>query len=528
MSTPAPKITGPLPLDPNEPKARKIFVQLGRAGDILNVLPLAELAFVADGERPWFMVAAAYASLLDAAPYVEPVIYPGEFEEVIIALQQARRLTPAIVLTQIYGAGIKPRQLCTSFARESWWASGIRIPWGSLPLNLWRNREREARLVNEVLGSDAWKRVILVAVDGTSSPFPYAKKVLSELPTFMLGDSIVINLGSVRAENFVDLLALYDRAALLITIDTGHLHLAHASTVPVIAFVTRDPSPWHGSPWRPNQVRRFYYDEMPACWSKFLYEVLNYSAGTPRRRPKIIHVWSDWRTGDPSVELRGRTEVAHGSWEVEYATGQWLPAEMPRSAAKRDGTILGDPHNVSFVHDVVEFAAARAESGNDIICLTNADTGFTPGLTAQILEVVERSGAAFSHRRDFGRIEVAPFSEAQVVRGDWYPGTDLFVFTLAWWRQHKDEYGDFVMGREFWDETLRQLIKYHQGGALLTACWHEWHVSFWCDANRDTLPGNVHNRALRAKWFEATGFVPEDFRYFRTVEEGAIHPPPLK
>lgn len=510
-----------------EPRAKKIFVQLGRAGDILNVLPLAELEYRTDGRRPWFMVARAYAGLLEGVSYVVPVIFEGPFELVIPALIIARRLTENVVLTQIYGAGIRSAMLCTSFARESWWSGGARVPWGSLPLTIdRRDRNREALLISRVLGPHYGKKIVLVAATGTSSPFPYRPALLSALRASLTFEFAIVDLSLVVADRFFDLLGLFEKAWCLVSIDTGHLHLAHACAVPVIAIVTRDPSPWHGSPWRPNHRARFFYDEFPRCLTR-LEIAVQYGREPQRYAQKIIHVWADWRENEPSDDVKRRTSIAQSSWETEYAHGCWVPREMPRAAGRRDGRSIGDPHPVPFVHDLIEYALDKSTNGRDIICLTNADIGFTPGLTGKIFETVYRNGgSAFSHRRDFEAIAAPFYSEAQVGRGDWYPGTDLVCFTVDWWKSNMYELGDYVMGREFWDEAFRQLIKYHSGGALLAACWHEWHISYWCDTGRETLPGNVYNAKLRARWFEQTGFVPEDFRYFRTVEDGAIHPEP--
>lgn len=503
---------------------RKIFVQLGRAGDILNVLPLAHRAFKEDGVKPWFMVAEDYAGLLDGVTYVERVVYRGKFEQVILALHQARQLTPHIVLTQIYGWGIVNQQACTSFARESWWASGLQVPWGSLPLMIDnRNEAREAELVGRIVSRRREKRLVLVAAAGTSSPFPFGPLLLSELRARLGSRHEVVDLSEIKAHRFYDLLGLFDVAACLVTIDTGHLHLAHASKVPVVSLITRDPSKWHGSSWRPNHIGRFYYDEFPRCMDAVVGKVVD--APLLRViRPKIIHTWADWRDGDPSAELRGRSDVAQASWETEYSTGAWIPCEMTKDEAKRSGKDIGDPHNVPYAHDVIEHAMKQVRRDADVICLTNADTGFSPGLTGIIMETIDRHGCAFSHRRDFDRIAAPFFSEAQVRRGKFYPGSDLFAFTAGWWKAHRHEYADFLMGREHWDEVFRQLVKYHGGVSLDCAAWHEWHRSFWCDEKRWTLPGNVHNANLKAEWFKETGFVPEDFRYFRVAEDGHLHP----
>lgn len=512
----------------SEPLA--LFSSLGRAGDVLNALPLAKRYFDQTGRNPYFQTAAAYANLLDGVSYVEPVIYEGEFTNGILALYQACQLTSDIRVCQIYGFGLNPPQDCTSFARQSWVSAGADVPWGSLPLFLdRRNAYREALLVDPVVSMLHGNKLILVALNGQSSPFPYRGLVMRELKRRLGSGFHILDLCEIKASRFYDLLGLFDIAHCLVTIDTGHLHLAHASKVPVISFITRDPSGWHGSPWRPNHVGRWYYDEVPA----HLDEIFSLNAVMDGKRewwkPKIIHTWSDWREGEVNPELQKRAQVAQESWQVEYNLGQcWIPCEHKRTAATRTGQDVCDPHPVAYVHDTIKNGMDQATKDSDIIVLSNADVGMTPGTTAKILEVVGRHGAAYSHRRDFKQIDKPFISESQVLKGDWYCGTDLVAFTVGWWKKHAHEYGDFLLGRERWDEILRQLIKFHSGGNLDGCVWHCWHESFWCGKLRDTLPGNVWNKRLAQKWFDETGFTPEDFRYFRTGEASHLHPRPQK
>ena len=149
-------------------------------------------------------------------------------------------------------------------------------------------------------------------------------------------------------------------------------------------------------------------------------------------------------------------------------------------------------------------------------------------MTGRILETVSRYGAAYTHRRDFDRIDQPFWSEAMVRRGKFYPGSDAFFFTVEWWAEHGKEYGDFLMGREHWDEVLRQLVKYHGGREIECAVWHEWHESFWSGAGREAIPGNLHNLRLKEAWFERTGLQPEDFRWWQTKDDQVLHPQPGK
>lgn len=500
---------------------KPIFCSLGRCGDILNALPLSKLHFDQTGEKPYFQTASAYAYLLDGVSYVDPVIYPGEFSSGILALYQARQLSEDIRLCQIYGFGLNPAQTCSSFARQSWLNAGAKVAWGSLPLVIdQRNPAREAELIERYVDPTRADKPVLVALNGQSSPFPYREMVMKEFSGFFGPSSQVIDLSKIKADRFYDLLGLFDIAHCLVTIDTGHLHLAHASNVPVVSFITRDPSGWHGSPWRPNHVGRYYYDEIPQRMSSVLRDV--FLADDDSLSPKILHAWCDWRDHKPGETL-SRIHVAQESWFREYANGYWQPCEHKKTAGTRTGREIGDPHEVSFVKDTIEQAVSKASSDSDIVCLTNSDVGFSPDVTGHILEVVGRKGAAFSHRRDFARIETPFISEAQVRTGRFYPGSDLFCFSVGWWKEHRDEYGDYLMAREFYDEALRQLIKYHGGGNLPYCVWHEAHESLWCGPERKTLPGNVYNRRLIERWFEETGFTHNDWQHFRCAEEHQIY-----
>lgn len=504
----------------------RCFLQLGRVGDILNVLPLAKQYRDDTGITPLFMVAAEFAHVLDGVSYVTPFLYFGPWTSPLLAMFQARKLTDDIVLCQIHGDDLSNPRRTTSFAREAWLSAGAAAPWGSLPLEIdQRDRDREAALIERHVGKLGDRRLVLFAGKGNSSPFPFAKPLLELLRTSLGERFIVLDLGEVQAHRFFDLLGLFEKASCLVAIDTAHQHLAAACPdLPVVALCTRDPSSWHGSPWRKEHVARFFYDEFPAANQQLIWAVTRAVTGVYHRR--IVHVWADWRT-ERSIESARRAAVAQASWETEYATGRWTPAQVLHTEGDRDGTGIGDPHNVNYAHDTIKAALKYATHPKDIIALTNADIGFFPGLTGKIIETVTRCGAAYTHRRDYDYIESPFTSEAAAARGKFYPGTDAFFFTVEWWAKHQHEYGDFLMGREHWDEVLRQLVKYHGGREIEGAVWHEWHESFWSGAGREKMPGNLHNLRLKEQWFEKTGLQPEDFRWWQTSKEQVAHPQPM-
>lgn len=495
------------------PTNRRLYLQLGRAGDILNALPLAWKHHATTGERPFFMVAKEFAGILDGVSYVEPVVWNGDFDRATGALYQARQLTADIVVPQIYGVGLSTTESCTSFARESWFKAGSVDPWGSLPLVIDRRSvDRERELIKRVIGDDR-RPVVLAALEGTSSPFPYARALLDALRRFEPSEFRVIDLSKVRAERFFDLLGLFEMAHCLVAIDTGHQHLAAASSVPVVSLATRDPSEWHGSPWRPGHVGRLFYDQFPAAIADVVETIRN--PKSRERNPRIVHVWTGAPDRDQTPDTRRRCRIARESWEIEYDTRRWIPAEFAAERYRRDGQLLGDPTPVPFVRDVIEFGVSRTIADGDIIALTNADVGFAPGLTGRILETVGRYGAAYTHRRDFDRLAGPLKHDGQLRTGKPYAGTDAFFFNRQWWIEYGEAFGDFLWAREHWDEVLRQLIKLRGGREIPLAIYHERHESFWEDPDhRETLAGNRHNKTLAAEWFEQTGLKPRDFTYW--------------
>lgn len=518
-------------------KPRKLFLQLGRVGDILNVLPLAWAHKERTGETPLFMVAREFAHVLEAVSYVEPVIFEGPFEQVVLGAWQARKLTPDVVFCQIYGRGVMASQNCSSFAREAWSQAASADPWGSLPLVIdRRDRAREAALVARVLGEAPDARpLILTALSGHSSPFPFRHQLVDHLerrfsvepgPGEIFDDSVrIVDISEVRAERFTDLLALYEAADLLIAVDTGHQHLAHACpALPVISLVTREPSRWHGSPWRRNHVARIYYDEFPRIlrdpedpWGRWVRKAFAY------RAPVFVHVWADWRPPGPETPAGKRRQNAEGSWELERRVADWIECPFPREAARRTGRDLGDPHELHFIRDSIEHALeVCALRHDDVLVLTNSDTCFAPGLTGKIADHVRRNNACgFAHRYDFeeGQLGLHYVHEAAIRNAKFYPGCDLFFFTVQWWRENGRKFPDFLAGREGWDEVLRQLIKLTGGRGIDHAIYHEKHPSYWESKEGAESAGNVYNRRLREAWFRETGFVPFDYQWMHLVEK---------
>lgn len=498
--------------------AVKTYVQPGRAGDILNILPLCRRDFLQTGERPLLVVADAFANLLEGVTYVEPHIFRGKFEDVAGAYRFAESVAESVaeaevICTQIYGRDLTCAESCSSFMRESW----ERVPgapaWGTLPL-VFDNRDhaREVAVKSQLLARGAGKPYVLLAFNGTSSPFAPGPELARYLRAELGGDFDFVDISGFVAPRFFDLLGTFASAHALVTIDAGPLHLAHATPdLPVVAFVTREPSPWHGSPWRPSHVARFYYDEAPECFPAVARAVAQ--AKQRDLRPKIWHTWSDYT---PTGEAARRNDLAAVTWAAECAAAHWRACPFTVEHQWRNSFDIGDPRPMPYMTDLVDHVLAHGPRPTDIIALTNADVCFTPGLTGWILDAVPRHGAAFTHRYDFPRLNAPLVSEAAVKRGKFYPGSDAYFFTVDWWRAHGHEYPPMILGREQCDEVLRQLIKRHRGVEIPFAIYHEKHASLWnSDGQHEHNAGNKHNRRRAQQWFRKTGYGPNDFLWWR-------------
>jgi hypothetical protein len=495
----------------------KTFVELGRAGDILNIFPLAKREFEKTGIKPRIMIAAQFADLLEGISYATPLVWPGIFDDICPALWTAQQDPGEVVVCQIYGHGWIPPHLCTSFLRESWALAGADIPWGSVPLVIdRRNARRERAVVRDLIG-DSRKKIVLVSARGFSAPFPGADIALASLLEVQLGPKFkVVDLSHFRAPRMFDLLGIFDRAHCLLSIDTGTKHLAPASDVPVISLV--DWERWPASSWRPKEVARFIYKEFPARSLDIVDAARR--AKDPDFGPRIVHVWSAPSRDRMDENTLRRTAVARQSWRQEYKmTGRWIPAPFKRHLANRDSRSVGDSRSVPFIRDMIDQAIQSARDGSDIIALTNADVCFTPGITGWILEAVPRQGAAFANRFDFPRIDRLCVSEADVLTsGIRFHGTDAVFFTVDWWALHGGEFPDMLLGREHWDEVFRQLIKRYNGVELEAAIYHEKHGAFWdSEQGKSVNLGNLYNKNLINEWFARTGYRPGDAIWRRSV-----------
>src|ERR1044071_180892 len=217
------------------------IIQLGKLGDILNILPLAY--HDAGVGKPWgIMVSKEFSTLLEGCSYVQQTVFDGPHFEIEKAYQQAAAYSQNVVVTQVNGpkdavlkycyepAGMKGA-VTTSFQKEQWRIARRLGEWQfNYPLVFdRRNPEREQDLV-ESFGLPSGKKakpLMLVSVKGQSSPVNFGKLLLGLLQLKFSKDYEIKEVP--QADRLYDLLAIYEKAAILVATDSAPLHLARAT-----------------------------------------------------------------------------------------------------------------------------------------------------------------------------------------------------------------------------------------------------------------------------------------------------------
>lgn len=450
----------------------RIYIQLGKIGDILNVLPIL-WADAQAGQRATLMVHRQFADVLDGVGYCDRLIWEGDPNDINAALAEAQKHSADVRCCQIVGDPQAVKQLyersgtpgaaTDSFQKESWRVAGRLALWREQPPLVFdrRDSEREKLFLGK-LGS-ARKKYLLLALESKTSPFPYAPLLKELIRLKFKTGFIVIDLAECRTERIYDLLALYEKAWALIAVDSALLQLAKACpTLPVVALTQDQPSLWHGSAWRPQFISYIRYQDFPKRAVEMLSALGNVHAPgsffTQRNgSPVIVHVYPDYDR-DPNAP-------AEASWQEEYLQGPWIhtPAEcgvFGWDSQRR----LKDDKRVPFLKDVIRLGSMRARSG-DVICLTQRDTCLKRGLGSRLLE----NAPCFARRE-----VLTPERTEGALRfqTSYHPAVDLFAFTKAWWQEHQKEVPDFVMGKDFhWNRVFMELMKSHGGKEMKEAVW---------------------------------------------------------
>lgn len=461
------------------------WICLGRTGDIINMLPLV-LHDYQQGNQPTVITAATWSNLLDGIGYADSLVWNGDYSKPTLAKAWAESLGKfqEIQVPQCYGQRFI--QKCSNFCEEAWRLADRHYLWGQLPLVFdRRDKQREQSLI-----PDFKKPMILVHTQGISSAFHQGSELFEALKPLRETHEIV-DLSLVKANRFYDLLGLYEKAQYLVCIDSGPLHLAHATpNLKVIALITDKPSLWHGSPARLNHVLRIRYNEFDKRKGEIPEAIRN---GKQSER-RFIHVWSDYPRNDLGAQKRHR--MAKLTWEKEMAG--WIELALLDTDLDRNSrTDFDDFKAAPYVTDMVNKAMEKADLW-DIVVLTNDDTCVAPDLAMTLKLALPECGACWGARREH-RLINRIMTTTELMQGRKHVGADIFAFTKGWWLKYGHEMPDMLMGFENWDYVMRTIINEHGGRELEGLCYHEIHQGDW--TKRRNSPAAKHNQQMGGEFF---------------------------
>lgn len=472
------------------------IICLGANGDIINALPIARDESK-KGHSVTMVVSNEYEGILDGVSFVQKIALDLHYSKPRVAYDYAKSLGRfnRILIAQTYGTGV-PAQT-DSFQKEAYRCCNRLNDFGKLDFVFdKRSPQRELDIVSKFPSEKPW---IVYNGEGRSSPFPHKQDLESLICSFS-DQYNIINIGTVRAERFFDLLGFYDRGSVLVTIDSGPLHLATCSNVPVISLITDKPTPWYGAIPPKNSICSVRYSEYPQRKAEIWEALKRVNPIDPKvsSQKKIFHVYSEFQA---KGETGRRNAFASSTWNNEYQNGNWVALPTHDSELFRSSKNVGDHRGVPFIKDLVNKAADLALD-EDLIVLTNRDTCFSSGLTEAILSTMLAYPGLSAHRYDFHHPLYQLYTPNQAILGNWYCGCDLFCFTRKFWLDHRDEYPDMFLGTEAWDWIMRELIKKYGGVDIhYGLIYHEFHPAYWYQPSvKNSNPAQKHNVSFARKF----------------------------
>lgn len=459
------------------------ILQLGRYGDIINILPVARA--MAHRQEVSFCVSQQFESVLDGVSYVKPLVLDVHYSH---TKEAKNRLTASgidqlsILNTQLYrtdepGPGAETH----SFSRDSWRLAGYLHEYGKLPLVFdRRDHNRELELV---LQAGVGPGTTLFSLVGHSSPMPDRAGVAAEIGT--CGD--VFNTATIQAERIYDLLGLFDVARGAILSDSAPLHLANASAIPVGAFISDRPTQWFGtSPQRECMEVRY------SAAAGAVPRMVNYIE--QRNRGAILHVYP-WH--QMTIGSHGRHRTARLTWNALYRNSNSVrPMPYLDKYTSNSAKSLGDADIPTF-NDVFNWAVEQC-APDGMVLYTNSDVCLRPDLEREMIGWVKKYGCYYTHRIDVPNATSQPDWKKPV-----YAGVDVFAFTPAWWESVRSDAPTLYIGREGWDAVVKVLMQRSGFMPSKPMAWHQIHRNGYSGVMPP--PSQRYNRATVSDWLRAKG-----------------------
>lgn len=412
----------------------KLYICLSKNGDVLNLIPLCKLA--ADrGDRVGMMVCEEFIGVLDGVSYIEKVSFAGKPWELERACEEATKLCSNVISTTVNGPVEEVRKITyepaeqanavtDSFCREAWHLAKELQWWGAVPLVIdKRDSAREELLLpKNWRRAGAKKKICLLALQSVSSPFPYASLV-KEMLTLKFPNFNFIDLSEIKAERFYDLLGLYEIAHCLVTVDTGHLHLAAATPkLPVMALVQDEPSYWFGTAWRPQHVFHCRYHDFPR---------------------RALELFTAIENIEQREENKTNLNVYFGGIRHFNASCPEM-AIQPGSCFRDSSNVLGDSLRFPMLRNAIRMFLHNSSDCDVVLKCHDTETDST--------------GLGWERRKPHYAYRMNRKNGVD----EFFPAIDLFIAPVSFWIKILPEVPDMVMDNTpVWAIALGEIFKKH-------------------------------------------------------------------
>jgi len=463
-------------------RTRTCFVELGRYGDIINVLPICRDVFHSTGHRPVVVVAEAFAPLFDGVGYADPLPMALETVDIQPAIKEARTKFDKVIVSQVYARGWHPSKLTPAYNVESWRLAGYLDRWADASMKLVfdrRDYRRERALISKVW-PEADKPVVLINGVGHSSPFAGRAAFQARVFERWQDEVAFVDLGDIQAERIFDLVGLMELADGVVTTDTATLHLAAATLTPTVALLS-DGGGWKQTSPRCNCVLKFTAGEWQSNVDAFDAAMMDWIVAYRTR--KVVHTFERHPTKDPRI-ARAQATWGRDGWVL-------APYEKYARNARSE---IGDPRELPYLRDVLAHGL-RVAGPRDYLVFTNDDNGLADTADAEVRRVLGRAVMATGRRS-------APEDPGHI-------GRDLLAFRADWLRNNIELVPDFILGAPEWDlwaaaqarklagltwTTETSAVDAPMCEVAIGTVLHEAHAAHWSGHQQE--PASLHNKLL--------------------------------
>ena len=507
-------------------------VQLGRYGDIINMLPI--LKHIHDNYgKPHLMISREFSSVLDGVSYVEPFVVDVPNHLLGDAVAIAKATFKHVICSQIWGRNHLQVRNTDAYNKESWANCGMLKDFNNLlmlPVFDKRDAEREKTLTNYVRSGNEKPFIVVQVTKSISSPFPGGSAIRDAIFQAYSETHNIIDISELRCDRIYDIIGLLDKADCLVSCDTALLHLAAASDVPTVALVNNKP--WLGTMLRGYCVARITYDQATADTLQVLG---NISMALSNKKPKLVekmHEFNpirtaphrniyhafDQRKGQTNASTITRVVNAQLSWDKLYKDGSVIPVPYVSKLRTADKEI-GDPRDLPYLKDCLKNALQKA-GPEDIILWTNDDNWLHPEITDLIRMHVSLYDVCTSRRCEVTNLlhtKASPEDYKAVHHG--HIGRDLFACKASWLQHNWDSIPDFILGASAFDLILAYIVREYHGVTLrqsssldenvfpaelpLGYVAHVKHDNYWSKPENYHSPSETHNRRLYEEFVAA-------------------------